>query len=165
MALTKKRRIFVEEYLKCWNATEAARRAGYAERYLHTNAPKLLQNTTIAEAIQERLEQACMGADEVLVRLAEQARADISEFITDYGAVDWDAAKRKGHLIKRVVHNKGKNSSIELHDSQSALALIGKHHGLFIERQELEVIRPIEIGVREVVVEIPPEDGPMADTE
>lgn len=27
--LTDKQRVFIEEYLRCWNATEAARRAGY----------------------------------------------------------------------------------------------------------------------------------------
>lgn len=167
MALTKKRRIFIEEYLKCWNATEAARRAGYAERYLHTNAPKLLQNTTIAEAIQERLEQVCMGADEVLIRLAEHARADISDFLTDYGAIDWERVRKDGRLIKRIAHSKGKNSVIELHDAQTALALLGKHHRLFVDRQEItgKDGGPVEVEIKEVIVELPPENEPMADSE
>ena len=32
MALSKKQRVFVEHFLRCWNAAEAARRAGYSER-------------------------------------------------------------------------------------------------------------------------------------
>lgn len=32
MALTKKQRVFIDEYVKCWNASEAARRAGYSKK-------------------------------------------------------------------------------------------------------------------------------------
>ena len=74
--LTDKQRVFVEEYLRCWNATEAARRAGYSERWLHTNASKLLQDTRIQELIKERLTDVTMSADEVLQRLAQKARGD-----------------------------------------------------------------------------------------
>lgn len=134
MAITKKRRVFIEAYLKSWNATEAARAADYT--HPGSQGHRLLKNVEIQEEIQRRLDEKCMGADEVLLRLAEQARADISEFITDHGAVDWGAVKKRGHLIKKVAHNKGRNSSIELYDSQSALALIGKHHRLFTDRVE-----------------------------
>ena len=74
--LTTKRIAFVEHYLSCWNATEAARRAGYSERWLHTNASKLLQDTRIQELIKERLTDVTMSADEVLQRLAQKARGD-----------------------------------------------------------------------------------------
>jgi phage terminase small subunit len=78
--LTTKRIAFVEHYLSCWNATEAARRAGYKEKWLHTNASKLLQDTTIQELIKARVTEMCMGSDEVLTRLAEIARnqSDVS---------------------------------------------------------------------------------------
>jgi hypothetical protein len=72
-----------------------------------------------------------MAADEVLARLAEHARGDLSEFLADdNGAIDWDAVGEKGRLLKRVTHTKGKQSSIELYDAQTALALLAKHHGL-----------------------------------
>jgi hypothetical protein len=78
--MNNKQRVFVEEYLQCWNATEAARRAGYSEKLLHTNAAKLLQNTTIQAEIQARLAEKHMSADEALVILAEQGRAKLSDF-------------------------------------------------------------------------------------
>ena len=78
-----------------------------------------------------------MSADEVLIRLSEMARADVSEFLNNYGGIDWDKVRAKGYLVKKVRHNKGKNSEIELYDAQGALQWIGKHHGLFVERQEI----------------------------
>ncbi|MEE9365420.1 MAG: terminase small subunit [Dehalococcoidales bacterium] len=165
MAITQKRRVFIEAYLKDWNATEAARVADYA--HPGSQGHRLLKNVEIQEEIQRRLDEKCMGADEVLLRLAEQARADISGFITDHGAVDWEAVRERGHLIKKVAHSKGKNSTIELHDAQAALALIGKHHRLFVDRQEItgKDGAPIEVEIKEVIVELPPENEPMADSE
>lgn len=165
MAITRKRRSFIESYLKCWNATQAATVAGY--KHPRRQGSRLLSFVDIREEIQRRLDEKCMGADEVLLRLAEQARADISEFITDHGAVDWEAVKKRGHLIKKIAHNKGKNSIVELHDAQAALALIGKHHRLFVDRQEVtgKDGAPVEVEIKEVVIELPPEDEPMADPE
>lgn len=74
MALNHKRQKFVEEYLKCWNATEAARRAGYA--HPNTQGPRLLVNVCVKNLITERLDELHMSADEVLERLARIARAD-----------------------------------------------------------------------------------------
>ena len=51
--LTAKQQRFVEEYLIDLNATQAAIRAGYSDKFSNSNAPKLLQNTAIAEAIKE----------------------------------------------------------------------------------------------------------------
>jgi hypothetical protein len=77
-----------------------------------------------------------MTADEVLARLAEQARGDLSDFVTDYGAIDWEAVKKKGHLVKKVTHTQGKNSTIEIHDAQSALVHLCRAHGLFKDKVE-----------------------------
>lgn len=54
MGLTDKQRKFCDEYLIDLNATQAAIRAGYTEKYANTNASKLLQNTTISQYIGER---------------------------------------------------------------------------------------------------------------
>jgi len=78
-----------------------------------------------------------MSAEECLQRLAAQSRSDVSEFINQGGGIDWEKVKAKGYLVKRVKHNKGQNSEIELHDSQRALELIGKHHRLFADRLEI----------------------------
>ena len=52
--MTAKQQRFCDEYLIDLNATQAAIRAGYSEKYANTNAPKLLQNTAVKEYIQKR---------------------------------------------------------------------------------------------------------------
>lgn len=138
--LTPKQRVFVEHYLISWNATEAARQAGYAEP--NKQGPRLLVNVGIAEAIQARLVEKTMAADEVLVRLAEHARSTMADFMDVDGEVlDLAKAERAGklHLIKKFTTADtqfGSRVSIELYDAQSALTLIGKHHGLFTDKVE-----------------------------
>lgn len=139
MDLTNKQKAFVEEYLQDFNATRAAERAGYSgdDSSLAAQGSRLLRNVKVAKKISERLQAAAMSADEVLDRLAEQARGEYASYIQDDGMVDLSqlVADGKAHLIKAIRPNKY-GYSIEFYDAQSALALIGKHHRLFVERQE-----------------------------
>lgn len=48
---------FANYYLECGNASEAAKRAGYKEKYAATNADKLLKNTKIQNYMEERLKE------------------------------------------------------------------------------------------------------------
>lgn len=132
--LTRKRRAWIEEYLTCWNATEAARRVGY--KHPNAQGPRLLLDVSIQEIIEKRIAEKAMSADEVLLRLAEQARGDISEFVKAGGGIDWEKVGEKGRLVKSIAHTTGKNSRLELYDAQAALVHLGKHHGLFKDRIE-----------------------------
>ncbi|NIM53575.1 MAG: hypothetical protein GTO15_03050 [Pseudomonas stutzeri] len=142
MTLTKKRRAWIEEYFRCWNATEAARRVGY--KHPNTQGPRLLLDVGIQEVIQARLDELKMSADEVLTRLSDQARFDPGPFVIRHPEhegdliIDWEALVRAQltHLVKAVYLTKY-GTRIEFHDQQRALELIGKHHGLFVERQEI----------------------------
>lgn len=213
--LTTKQRVFVEEYLTCWNASEAARRAGYAAPH-NIQGPRLLSNVSIQTEIQRRLAEKAMSANEVLARLAEHARGSMGDFLRvdeEEYTVSWSLisppldedgtpdlgdlmvnlarqervkptdrilytetvkratarldllqARDKLHLIKKYsIDDKGK-VTIELYDAQAALALIGKRHGLFVERQEQgkpgDFVPPPAF--REVVVEMP-DDEPLDD--
>jgi phage terminase small subunit len=77
--LSNKQRVFVEAYLQTWNATEAARRAGY--KHPDVQGPRLLGNVGIAAAIERRMREMAMQTDEMLARLAEQARANAGDFV------------------------------------------------------------------------------------
>lgn len=131
--LTNKQQAFIEEYLACgFNASEAARRAGYAKP--GQQGHRLLKNVEIDAAIRQALADRAMPADEVLARLAEHARGDIGAFIAtnDEGVPTGFslAADRPLHRIKKVsVTDKG--WSFEMYDAQAALVHLGKHHGLF----------------------------------
>lgn len=151
--LTPRLSVFVEEYLRCWNASEAARRAGFKGKYLHTNASKLLQNTTVAAQIRRRITEIAMSADEVLLRLAQHARGDFSPFLREDGAIDLmsEQAKAAIGLLKkvkvkeRILFTKGNDepvkeieTEIELHDPQAALVHLGRHHKLFTDKMEMD---------------------------
>lgn len=149
--LTNRERLFVEHYLIHWNAAKAARLAGYSAKSARESGCENLTKPHIAEAIQAKISQIAMSADEVLLRLAEHARGDFGDFLTigesgDF-KIDLDKAKKKGKLrliskaktITRLVgEEKTPETTIEidLYDAQSALSLLGKHHKLFTEKIE-----------------------------
>lgn len=140
--LTDKQRLFVEAYLGSakFNATQAARTAGYAgdDNVLAVAGYDLLRNPKISELVRQRLSEAAMTADEVLARLAEQARGSMEDFLDDSGEIDLARARERGklHLLKsRSVTKDGER--IELYSAYDAQALIGKHHGLFVEKIDI----------------------------
>ena len=154
MALTNKRIAFVEHYLACWNASEAARRAGYAHR---SEGPRLLSNADIQSHIKERLTEITMGADEVLQRLAEKARFDVGPFVyrrgmTDELVIEWEKLVELGltHLVKSVYPTQH-GTRIEFHDPERALELIAKHLGLFVERVELDATHTVSDDVLDAI--------------
>ena len=135
MALTRKQRTFIEEYLRTWNATGAARAAGYSERTASEIGYENLRKPQIAAEIKRRLTEMTMCTDELLSRLAEQARGEQSRFIDDYGHLDIAAMKAAGkaHLIKGLkptMHG----LTIEFYDAQAALDKLARHHGLYNDR-------------------------------
>lgn len=135
--MTNKQKNFIEEYLACFNATRAAKAAGYSEKTAYSIGHENLNKPEIKKRIHQRLTEKAMSADEVLMRLADQARADISDFIKKFGAIDWEAVQEKGYLVKKVSHRAGKQSSIELYDAQAALEKLARAHGLFLDKQEI----------------------------
>lgn len=144
MGITTKRRVFIDEYLKCWNATEAARKAGYKKP--RRQGSRLLSFVDIKEEIQRRLAEKTMSADEALMRLSDQARFDPGPFVyrgqREEGEgdlyIDWDLLRQANltHLVKSVYLTKY-GTRIEFHDAQRALELIGRHLGLFVDRREI----------------------------
>lgn len=154
MALTAKQQVFLAAYLECWNASEAARRAGYSASTAGSQGGRLLKNVEISAAIDAFKSEHIMSAEEVQIALTEQARSDIGDFLAQDGdAVTVDlpkaiAAKKTGLIKKlsqaRTTRRRGEDdtevtvsTTIELYDKQAALVQIGKIHKLFVERREL----------------------------
>lgn len=55
--VSERRRRFIDEYIICGNAAEAARRAGYSERTARVTAAELMARADIREAINMRLDE------------------------------------------------------------------------------------------------------------
>ena len=128
-----KRAVWLNEYLQCWNATEAARRAKY--KHPNTMGPRIKKEleTEIAERVREK----AMGADEVLAHLGDIARFDIGHVIGKGGVVNLEAAK-EAHQTRHLKKVKWTPGAIELeaYDRLDALKTIAKHLGMFVERHE-----------------------------
>lgn len=162
MALSQKQAAFIDEYLIDFNATQAAIRAGYAERGARVQGHRMLTDANIVEEIEKRVSERTMSADEALLRLAEQARADYSQYLVSESIYDDDGnleAVRQGvdltrmiedgkaHLIKAIKKTQA-GTNIEFHDAQSALFKIADVHGL--TKQQLEHSGNVNINVADL---------------
>lgn len=135
--------LFAIEYVKDFNGTRAAERAGYLgnDDVLAVTASRLLRTAKIRSKVAELLESNMMASKEALWRLGQMARVDISQFVKskngngDFG-LNWSNIKKYGFLIKSITHTKY-GPKIELHDSQKALELIAKHLGLFTDKLDV----------------------------
>lgn len=76
MDLTPKQKAFADEFLKCGNATEAAKRAGYSEQSARQMGTENLSKASISSYIQERQKQ-----------IDDERIADIAEIQRFYSSV------------------------------------------------------------------------------
>lgn len=72
--------MFIYEYLRDFNATQAAIRCGYSERTAYAIGSENLKKPEIAAAIKEEIDKKTVGYDEMLIGLTEQARASLGDF-------------------------------------------------------------------------------------
>lgn len=163
--MNAKHKAFVEQYLKCFNATEAYQQV-YAPADRATagaNGFRLLKNAEIAQAIKERLEETAMLASEVLMLLAAHARSDITDLLGENHEIDLDKARKakKTRHIKKLTQRKTVRTkddstieevvtSVEMYSALDALDKLGRYHGLFSEK---EPDQPVEQS--QVVIYIP----------
>ena len=129
--MTDRQSRFCNEYLLDLNATQAAIRAGYSERYAHNNAPKLLQNTAIRDTIKAELE-----------RLRSENTAETREIL------EYLTAVMRGELLTEavVIEGTGKGTTRartilkkpDMRDRLKAAELLGKYYSLFTQRVQVK---------------------------
>jgi phage terminase small subunit len=73
--LTDKQEAFVNEYVKDYNATQAAIRAGYATKYADRQAHKLVENSRVKEAIEARRQEISRKADVEICEIVAELRS------------------------------------------------------------------------------------------
>lgn len=134
-----KEKLWKAAYYQCWNATEAARRAGY--QWPNKKGP--LIKAKFADEIKAHIDELIMSADEALVLLSDQARGSLGDF-ADVQVLadlkDHPKARLVKSLVSDVYQDKGGQihykARIELHDQQRAIEDILKIHGKFTEKVE-----------------------------
>lgn len=138
--MTVKQKRFCDEYLIALNATQAAIRAGYSEKYAHTNAAKLLQNTTIKAFIDERMaekeSELIADQNEVLKYLTSVLRGESeSEIVVVENIGDYMSEAR---TMQKAPDEKERLKAAEL---------LGKRYGLYTEKVEQTVDMELNITV------------------
>lgn len=153
--LTGKQAAFVDFYLQSFNATDAARKAGYkgSDKQLRVIGSQNLTKLNIQAAIAKRTKSRTMDTDEALSILAEMARADLGDFLHidhNYTIVDLQKAKDEGktHLIKSFQGaSKIAGSKVELYDKKGAVETILKALGAFNHKQQIDMATELRITI------------------
>lgn len=157
MALTKRQKLFVEEYLIDLNATQAAIRAGYSTKTAKEIGCENLTKPNIKNAIDkqlaERSKRTGVNADRIVQELAKLA------FINPTDVINMDEATVKGDAnrddtaaissvkVKTIPTEDGNITEREVrtYDKIKALELLGKHIGMFTDRFKIEGAIPVVI--------------------
>lgn len=134
--LTDKQKRFCDEYLIDLNATQAAIRAGYKDTYAHTNATKLLQNTTVKQYIDARMaekeKELIADQDEVLKYLTSVLRGESQS--TEIVVEGTGEGCSEARTILKEPSEK---------DRLKAAELLGKRYGIYTEKVKAEVVIPV----------------------
>lgn len=147
--LTLKQSLFVSEYMKDRNATQAAIRAGYNPKSADRMGWSLLKNPKVQEAISERVEAAenrsQVTVDRVLTELARIAFADITDIVSVEGGKvrvrdtrDLPPETRKAISEITETGAAGGTIKVKLHDKIKALELIGRHLAMFKDKLDVD---------------------------
>ncbi|MFT8756931.1 terminase small subunit [Leuconostoc pseudomesenteroides] len=106
MKLTPKQKKFADEYIKTGNATQSAIEAGYSKKYANTNAPKLLQNTTLKQYIEKCMAEIAsnrvMSYTEAVELLTSIARGEEKETVVVATPVSVEKVEKEADLKTRI---------------------------------------------------------------
>lgn len=154
--LNKKQRTFAEAYAmpgtECYgNATKSAIKAGYSEKTARSQGQRLLTDDDIKNYIkgveQQLFDENIMTGKEVLYRLTKTARGEHTEveaIVTKTGDYKENPDTGRMQLVyDEEVQLVSKPPKIS--DQNKALELLGKHHKLFTDKQEVEHKLPMFI--------------------
>lgn len=133
--LNPKQQAFADFYIETGNATKAAIKAGYSEKYANTNASKLLQNTTIKSYI-----------DAHMAEIKTQRIADQTEILETLTSI------MRGESRSAILKGVGEGAQIieeemppTTPERVRAAELLGKRYAMWTDKQQVD-------GVAQVVI-------------
>ncbi|HOI30886.1 MAG TPA: terminase small subunit [Melioribacteraceae bacterium] len=154
--ITGKQRLFIEEYLKDFNGTQAAVRAGYSKKTARQTAYENLTKPYIRQEISRELERIYDGHKNDQEKIIRELAIVAFSRITDYAEItDDDIILRSETEIPRELMGaiaeirisetkEGKRKNIKLHNKIEALKLLGNYHRLFDENYK----KPFDITLK-----------------
>ncbi|WP_214797692.1 terminase small subunit [Exiguobacterium sp. s5] len=126
--MNERQKRFCDEYLVDLNATQAAIRAGYSEKYAGQNADKLLKNTKIKDYIDARLK----SKERSLIASQDEVLQALTRIL---------AGDERGTALVGVGMGAQEVSQVPPTNAEKirAAEILGKYHKLFTDRSEVEV--------------------------
>lgn len=142
--LTEKQRLFCLYYIKCFNATMAAIKAGYSKEYAHTEGSRLLRNVKVAAEIRrlkgEVVETLFIDAMDVLQQYAKIAFADLGDYVRFSGyAVQLANCDTVDTSVLSEVKEGKDGVSIKLVDKMKALEKLEQYFDLLPDKWQRQV--------------------------
>lgn len=159
MKLNERQQQFAREYLVDFNATAAAKRAGYSENTAYSQGHDLLKHPEIkkliAQQIEARSQRVEVTADRVLQELAKVAFASVGDFlevqpdgsavVNLQGLTPEQLAAIGEVQVDEYVDGRGedqrrvKRVKVKMLDKLKALELVGRHTDVQAWRDRVEV--------------------------
>lgn len=152
--LTIQQKLFCEEYLVDFNATQAAIRANYSEKTAYSQGNRLLKHVEarkyINKILEERSKTVMVSAEFVVRELLKVATADLSEAFDENGKLKpiHEIPKNVRMAIASIEtdeifdgfgedrHKIGETKKIKFWNKMQSLDLLGKHLKMFTEKVE-----------------------------
>lgn len=156
MALTRKQKAFVEEYLIDLNATQAAIRAGYSAKCANEQGSQNLAKLSIMQAISERMAERSkrtgVNQDRIVQELAKVAFVKMTDIVDRDGEIKESANEDDLSCIESIKYkysDMDTGSSVErevkIASKLKALELLGKHLGMWNDKLDVNVTLPVVI--------------------
>lgn len=140
MKLTEKQKIFCDEYIISLNATQAAIKAGYAEKTAYAIGAENLRKPKIQNYISERMKQKesslIATQDEVLQYLTSVLRGESQT--TDIVLVGMGDGYQEVQEVEKKPSEK---------DRLKAAELLGKRYGLYTDKISADVDMSLDISI------------------
>lgn len=176
--LTEKQRLFCIYYIKCFNATKAAIKAGYSKNSAGEQGYQLLQKPSIKNEIQRlkqnKLNRAMLSEDDIFQKYIDIAFADITDYLEftskevqgEFGPYTKNIVKLKnsneldGSLISEITEGKD-GIKIKLQDKMKALQWLSDRMDLL----STQVKSRLDIEMLKLEMEMNKVDNTQEETE
>ena len=144
--MTKKQKIFADEYLIDLNATRAYKVAYPRvknDEVARANGSRLLTNANVAAYIEKRMkerqERTQITQDMVVRELAAIAFARLTDYVNVKGGTVEDTSSLTKYQVKALAGIKQRKNGLEvkLNDKLKAAELLGRHLGMFKDKVEV----------------------------
>lgn len=153
--LTNRQEKFAVEYLKTFNATQSAIKAGYSENTARVSGSRLLHTDKVKDFINEHKEKMInediLQANAVLYLLSRTAvgeTMDTRAFVLRKGEFMENPTTKKSEIVYND-HIEKIEVPAKLSDRNRALELLGKYHALYTDKKEIQGDTPILISIGE----------------